>query len=137
MAVCPDGCDFASDEEVIATLAGDIRRYFAGERVDLTRHPVDLSERPRFSQRVLAAARRIPYGRVRTYAWVATQVGKPGAARAVGQVMRRNPLPLLIPCHRVVGARGELTGFGGGLPLKRALLMLEGLRCQGDRVVLD
>jgi methylated-DNA-[protein]-cysteine S-methyltransferase len=119
-----------------AELARDLQRYFAGEAVDFSRYPVDLSGLPHFVQRALLAARGIPYGQVRTYGWVAARAGNAKAARAVGQAMSRNPVALLIPCHRVVGAGGRLTGFGGGLPMKRALLGLEGLACRRDRVAL-
>jgi methylated-DNA-[protein]-cysteine S-methyltransferase len=117
-------------------LAQDLRRYFAGEAVDFSRYPLDLSSLPHFVQRALLAARGIPYGQVRTYGWVAARAGNAKAARAAGQAMSRNPLALLVPCHRVVGAGGRLTGFGGGLPMKRALLALEGMACSRDRVAL-
>jgi len=112
----------------------DVRRYLAGEPVDLCHHPVDLSGLPPFARQALLAARQVPYGQVRTYAWVAEQAGSAAAARAAGQAMRSNPVPLVVPCHRIVGATGRLTGFGGGLDLKRRLLQLEGVTVVGDRV---
>ena len=115
-------------------VVNDLRRYFRGEQVDLSRVPVDLSGQPPFVRAALRAARRIPYGQVRTYGWLARAAGRQGAARAAGQAMSRNPVPLLVPCHRVIGAGGRLTGFGGGLPLKRALLALEGIACDAARV---
>src|SRR5438067_2470687 len=69
---------------------------------------------------------RVPYGRTETYGTLAAKVGRPRAARAVGTVMNRNPLPIVLPCHRIVGANGSLTGYAGGLHVKRALLELEG-----------
>lgn len=78
-----------------------------------------------FTRQVLRVVGRIPYGATCTYGAVAARAGHPGAARAVGRAMASNPLPLFIPCHRVVAAGGGLGGFGGGLPLKRALLALE------------
>jgi methylated-DNA-[protein]-cysteine S-methyltransferase len=117
-------------------LACDLQRYFAGEAVDFSRYPVDLSSLPSFVRRALLAARAIPYGQVRTYGWVAARAGNATAARAAGQAMSRNPVALLVPCHRVIGAGGKLTGFGGGLPMKRALLELEGMACHRDRVAL-
>lgn len=88
--------------------------------------PVDLTECPDFTLRVLEACRAIPFGDTRSYTELAAAVGRPHAARAVGQVMARNPVPLVIPCHRVLGARHRLTGFRGGLAWKRALLAHEG-----------
>jgi len=74
---------------------------------------------------VWQATRLIPYGETRSYLWVAVQIGKPGAARAVGQALGRNPLPVIVPCHRVIAADGGLGGFTGGLEMKRRLLELE------------
>ena len=79
-----------------------------------------------FQRQVWEALTAIPYGETRTYGEVAAAIGRPRAVRAVGQADHRNPLPILIPCHRVVGADGSLTGYAGGLALKRALLALEG-----------
>jgi methylated-DNA-[protein]-cysteine S-methyltransferase len=93
--------------------------------VDFGGYPVDLSDHPPFRRAALAAARKIPYGEVRSYRWLAEAAGNPRASRAAGQAMHYNPAPLVIPCHRVVGASGALTGFGGGLAMKRALLTLE------------
>ncbi len=78
-----------------------------------------------FQQAVWQALLRIPYGEVRSYRWVAEQVGNPKAVRAVGGANARNPIPVIIPCHRVIGADGSLTGFGGGLNVKQALIDLE------------
>jgi methylated-DNA-[protein]-cysteine S-methyltransferase len=86
---------------------------------------VDLRVAP-FHERVLAELRRVPYGQLTTYGTLAAQVDAPRAARAVGTVMNRNPLPIVLPCHRVVGANGSLVGYGGGLPRKEQLLRLEG-----------
>ena len=132
--VCDDA-DFGLQDKVLPGLAEDLRRYFAGDRVDLRRHPIDLSELPPFCRRALLAARSIPYGQTRSYRWVARRAGSPAAARAAGQAMARNPIPLVVPCHRVLGAGGALTGFGGGLATKRALLELEGVRCDRTRVL--
>lgn len=86
-----------------------------------------------FSQRVWAVTSRIPAGRVATYGDVARALGSRGP-RAVGQALHRNPYAPQVPCHRVVGANGALTGFGGGLARKRAMLLAEGVRFVGDRV---
>ncbi len=102
-------------------------RYFEGSPETFTDVRVDLSWKSDFQQRVLELTRRIGYGRTTTYAELARRAGKPRAARAVGQVMAGNPLPLVIPCHRVVGCDGRLGGFSapGGTVLKRRLLELE------------
>ncbi|HEX6761514.1 MAG TPA: methylated-DNA--[protein]-cysteine S-methyltransferase [Gaiellaceae bacterium] len=106
----------------------DVRReldeYFEGGRraFDL---PLDLRVGP-FHEHVLTALARVPYGLTTTYGALARESGHPGAARAVGTVMNRNPIPIVLPCHRVVGANGALTGYAGGLDRKQALLRLEG-----------
>lgn len=127
--------DFGRPGRLLRGLAQDLRRYFAGDPVDFRRYPVDLSELPPFCRRALLAARTIPYGQTKSYGWVAARAGSPAAARAAGQAMARNPVPLLVPCHRVVGAGGALTGFGGGLATKRALLRLEGVPCDRRRLL--
>ncbi len=86
---------------------------------------------PEFSRKVLSACARIPAGQVRTYAELAKAAGRPKAARAVGQVMAMNPVPLVVPCHRVVGSNRSLTGFGGGMAWKEALLASEGWEFEG------
>ncbi|MHB8986877.1 MAG: methylated-DNA--[protein]-cysteine S-methyltransferase [Eubacteriales bacterium] len=105
-------------------LAVQARRYFAGEKVGFTAD-IDWSGYTPFQKQVLKAVRGIPYGAVLAYGEVARLVGRPGAARAVGGVMRANRTPLIVPCHRVV-ASGGLGGFGCGIALKRYMLELEG-----------
>jgi methylated-DNA-[protein]-cysteine S-methyltransferase len=104
---------------------GELDEYFAGRRraFDLE---LDLRAAPAFHRRVLSALSRVEYGRTTTYGTLAAQVGNPRAARAVGTVMHRNPVPIVLPCHRVVGAGGGLVGYGGGLERKEWLLRLEG-----------
>lgn len=100
-----------------------LRQYFNGER-----RSFDLPLRPSgtpFQLRVLEALRDIPYGATASYGDVARCIGRPTAARAVGAANGRNPLPIVFPCHRVIGSDGDLTGFGGGIATKRALLDLE------------
>jgi methylated-DNA-[protein]-cysteine S-methyltransferase len=99
--------------------------YFEGKR-RLFELELDLglADKP-FSRRVLEELAHVPYGEVTTYGSLAAQAGRPRAARAVGTVMNRNPIPIVLPCHRVVGASGSLVGYGGGLPRKEALLRLE------------
>lgn len=110
----------ALDREVARQLA----QYFAGRR-DAFDLPMALDV-TRFQTKVLRAVGRIPYGQTRSYGEIARAAGQPRAARAVGQAVGANPLPLLIPCHRVLAAQGRLGGFGGGLVWKRFLLRLEG-----------
>jgi methylated-DNA-[protein]-cysteine S-methyltransferase len=102
----------------------ELDEYFAGkrERFDL---PVDVRFES-FRARVMAELGRVPYGSVTTYGALAARAGRPTAARAVGTFMNRNPIPIVLPCHRVVGANGSLVGYGGGLERKERLLQLEG-----------
>jgi methylated-DNA-[protein]-cysteine S-methyltransferase len=102
----------------------ELDEYFAGRRRTFEL-PLDLRVTP-FNEAVLGELARVPYGRLETYGGLAARVGRPGAARAVGGVMNRNPLPIVLPCHRIVGTDGSLTGYAGGLEIKRALLELEG-----------
>ena len=88
--------------------------------------PVDLRGQPTFAVSVLGELAKVPYGHTQTYGELATRAGNPKAARAVGMVMNRNPLPIVLPCHRIVGASGGLVGYGGGLERKEHLLRLEG-----------
>lgn len=104
-----------------------LQRYFDGQQV-LFDEPLDLRGTTAFQRRVWSAARDIPYGETRSYGQIARQAGSPGAARAVGQALAANPLPIVVPCHRVIGSDGNLRGFGGGLDLKRRLLKMEGAR---------
>ena len=101
-----------------------IRKYYEGYPVDFP-DKLDLSGATAFQRSVWQATRSIPYGETRSYGWVAGQIGKPGASRAVGQALHLNPLPLVIPCHRVIGSNGKLVGFGGGVEMKSYLLALE------------
>ena len=102
----------------------ELDEYFDGSRrqFDL---PIDLRVAP-FHADVLAELARVPYGRTETYGALAAKVGRPKAARAIGTVMHRNPIPIVLPCHRIVGANGSLTGYAGGLDVKLRLLQLEG-----------
>ena len=112
-----------------AVLEKSLRRYLSGNLAELDDVSVDIRDCTPFQQSVLQACRRIPCGEVRTYAELAVSSGHPGAARAVGNVMRRNRHPLIIPCHRVVGSSGKLVAYSapGGLERKRELLTRERL----------
>ena len=109
--------------------------YFQGENQRFDDVELDVEYTSEFHRRALHACRRIPYSETRTYRWLAEQAGEPIAFRAAGQVMARNPVPIIVPCHRVVGSDGSLRGFGSGdtrLDLKRHLLNLE---ARGRRLI--
>ena len=112
------------DDAAFAEARGQLVEYFAGARTELD-FPLALRGTP-FQRRVWEELRRIPYGETIGYAELARRIGRPTAVRAVGHANGRNPLPVVVPCHRVVGSDGALTGYGGGLERKRALLELEG-----------
>ncbi|MFC1735694.1 methylated-DNA--[protein]-cysteine S-methyltransferase [Candidatus Hydrogenedentota bacterium] len=103
-----------------------LRSYFAKNDSRLEEIPFDFSTGSRFQKEVWEACRKIRFGEVRSYSWIAEKVGKPQSQRAVGQALGRNPLPLVVPCHRVIRADGGLGGFSAGLDIKRALLSIEG-----------
>ena len=102
----------------------ELKAYFAGELTEFT-VPVEPPGGSAFERAVWGEIARIPYGEMVTYGAIATALGDPGAARAVGTACNRNPVPVIVPCHRVVGAGGKMVGFGGGLDRKRRLLELE------------
>ena len=104
--------------------ATQLTAYFAGDLTDFT-VPVRLPGGSEFERAVWAEIARIPYGEMVTYGAIATALGDPGAARAVGTACNHNPIPVIVPCHRVVGAGGKMVGFGGGLHRKVFLLELE------------
>jgi methylated-DNA-[protein]-cysteine S-methyltransferase len=111
------------DAAALATAAIQLEQYFAGERTEFDLD-VELEGTP-FERRVWDEVRAIPYGETATYAEIAERIGRPGACRAVGRANGRNPVALIVPCHRVIGSDGSLTGYAGGLEMKRALLDLE------------
>ncbi|MGZ4869395.1 MAG: methylated-DNA--[protein]-cysteine S-methyltransferase [Halobacteriota archaeon] len=113
-----------------AAAAKALERYLGGENVDLGIFEVNLRNRPAFERAVLQSVRAIPRGSTVTYSGLAARLGKPKAARAVGNALHHNPVPLFVPCHRVVAASG-LGGFSWGVDIKRKLLMLEGACPQG------
>jgi len=110
-----------------------LREYFRGRRTafDLTLNPKGTP----FQLKVWRALAQIPYGATRSYAQIARRVGRPRAVRAVGLANGRNPLPIIVPCHRVIGSGGQLVGYGGGLTIKQALLQLEGVPQTADGLV--
>lgn len=122
------GSPITRSSEALAPVAAQLAEYFAGRRRDFDL-PLDLSGSSEFQRTVLAVTARIPLGRTMTYGEIARELGKPGASQAVGQALGRNPVPIVIPCHRVLADGGDLGGYSGrgGLETKRALLMLEGV----------
>ncbi|HSF42069.1 MAG TPA: methylated-DNA--[protein]-cysteine S-methyltransferase [Thermoanaerobaculia bacterium] len=118
------GIRIVEDSERTAEVRRQLEEYFAGER-----QTFDLALSPKgtdFERSVWSELSRIPYGATRSYAEIARAIGRPGAARAVGRANGANPIPIVVPCHRVIGADGSLTGFGGGLEVKSLLLEIEG-----------
>jgi methylated-DNA-[protein]-cysteine S-methyltransferase len=111
----------------LARTRRELDDYFAGRR-RVFELPVDLTVLPLFQRTVLEELVRVPFGQVETYGGLAARVGRPRAARAVGGALNRNPVPIVVPCHRVVGSTGKLVGYGGGLERKERLLALEGAR---------
>jgi len=120
---CAPAPDWRLDDAVFPDVEQQLREYFEGKRrnFDLPLQPTGTE----FQLAVLAELQKIPYGETVSYGDIAERLGRPKAVRAVGAANGRNPLPIVIPCHRVIGSNGSLTGFGGGLPAKRALLQLE------------
>ncbi|MFO7889348.1 MAG: methylated-DNA--[protein]-cysteine S-methyltransferase [bacterium] len=120
--------DFKDDElsenkKINEKAACQLREYFKGERKQFSLF-LDL-EATEFQKKVLKAVQKVPYGTTRSYKDIAEKIGNPKAARAVGSANRTNPLPIIIPCHRIIGSDGSLTGYGGGIELKRKLLEFE------------
>jgi methylated-DNA-[protein]-cysteine S-methyltransferase len=115
--------DWKQDAEPFGEVIRQLRAYFSGELKEFN-VPLALEGTP-FQMRVWNSLRTIPYGRTISYAQLAQEIGNPKAVRAVGLANGCNPVPIVIPCHRVIGSNGKLTGFGGGLPAKKALLALE------------
>jgi methylated-DNA-[protein]-cysteine S-methyltransferase len=111
------------DDDAFSDVVKQLEEYFAGDRTEFD-VALDLVGTA-FQRRVWAALLTIPYGETRSYGEIAEQIGSPGAFRAVGLANGHNPIGIIVPCHRVIGANGSLTGYGGGLDRKRALLDLE------------
>ncbi len=112
------------------SLTERLRSYFAGHRTTFNDR-LDLSGATLFQREVWETTTLIPYGETRSYGWVAEQIGEPGAARAVGQALGRNPLPVIIPCHRVLTSNGRLGGYSSGIETKRKLLHMEAAAMPG------
>lgn len=119
----PDRAGWLPDESVFDDAVIQLRQYFAGDRRDFDLE-LDLVGTS-FQRKVWEALLTIPYGETRSYGEIARQIGAPGAFRAVGLANGHNPIGIIVPCHRVIGANGSLTGYGGGLDRKRMLLGME------------
>jgi methylated-DNA-[protein]-cysteine S-methyltransferase len=116
--------DAIESNSAFGNLPQRLQRYARGEHI-VFKDKLNLGEATKFQRAVWDATRAIPYGETRTYGWIAQRIGKAKAPRAVGQALKCNPFPIIVPCHRVIGADGGLTGFSAGLDLKRKLLDLE------------
>ena len=122
----------------LGALVEGIRRFLEGSDVQFDLGILDLEQCPPFQRKVLLAEAGIPRGYVSTYGRIAAHIGHPGAGRAVGNALARNPFPVVIPCHRAIRSDGELGGFQEGPAMKRRLLEMEGVRFLGDgRVAMD
>jgi methylated-DNA-[protein]-cysteine S-methyltransferase len=119
----PSHDGWESDDAAFADVVEQLEAYFAGGRMDFELN-LDLIGTT-FQRRVWEALLTIPYGETRSYGEIAKQIGSPGASRAVGLANGHNPVGIIVPCHRVIGSNGSLTGYGGGLDRKRALLEME------------
>ncbi len=128
------GVELQEDGAEVETLHRELLEYLRGDRTRLE-WPLDLRlARSDFHRAVLRATATIPYGAVTSYAGIAAEIGKPAATRAVAQALRWNPLPIVVPCHRIIGASGALTGYSGDrVGLKRELLAVEGIQAKGKR----
>jgi len=131
----PNRSGWVPDDRAFPNVVDQLEAYFAGERSDFD-FDLDLAG-SEFQRRVWRALLTIPYGETRSYGQIAEQIGASGAARAVGLANGRNPIAIVVPCHRVVGASGSLTGYGGGLNRKRWLLDMERSRTSATPTLFD
>ena len=125
--------DWIYKEKPFKAARQQLTEYFEGERREFDL-PLKLNG-TEFQMSVLQALQQIPYGETMSYSDIAERIGRPKAVRAVGAANGRNPIPIIVPCHRVIGSHGDLTGFGGGLDTKEALLRLEAEHSQFPNVV--
>ena len=125
------GADVVRSPARTADIVHQLRAYFAGERRSFDVR-LDLRHTTPFQRRVLLAAARVPAGQVVSYGEIARRIGQPQGSRAVGQALGQNPVPIVIPCHRVIAAGGRIGGYTGGLGIKRKLLRLEGALAAAD-----
>ena len=131
----PDRSGWVPADGAFADVVEQLEAYFAGS---LTEFDVELQLiGTEFQRRVWAALQTIPYGETRSYGQIAEQIGSPGASRAVGLANGRNPIGIIVPCHRVIGSTGGLTGYGGGVDRKQTLLALEKNRSPAQAALFD
>ncbi|WP_186419516.1 methylated-DNA--[protein]-cysteine S-methyltransferase [Bosea sp. CS1GBMeth4] len=135
---CPDGLE-AEPPPFVQQAIAEIVALLAGERRDLSHLPIDLSAAPEFNRRVYAVALSIPPGETLTYGEVAARIGEAGAARAVGMALGQNPIPIIVPCHRVLAAGGRTGGFSadGGVETKLKILTIEKARTSAEPSLFD
>jgi len=119
----PDGIEHVKP---FLNIARQLDLYIKGEKIEF-HVPVDLSDLPQWTRKVLMEVKKIPYGKVKTYNWIAKKLGYKNGARAVGQALKINPIPIIIPCHRVIRQDGSIGGFSLGVQLKKRLLSMEGM----------
>lgn len=131
----PSRADWIRDDSAFPDAVDQLNAYFAGERTEFALQ-LDL-QGSQFQQRVWSALMTIPYGETRSYGEIAAQIGACGAARAVGLANGHNPIAIIVPCHRVIGAGGSLTGYGAGLDRKRSLLQLERRRASNTLTLFE
>jgi methylated-DNA-[protein]-cysteine S-methyltransferase len=131
----PDRSDWVSDDRAFPDAVDQLEDYFTGKRIDFDLE-LNLAG-SEFQRRVWQALLTIPYGETRSYGEIAEQIGASGAARAVGLANGHNPIAIIVPCHRVIGANGSLTGYGGGLDRKRSLLEMEKTVKSGNLMLFD
>jgi methylated-DNA-[protein]-cysteine S-methyltransferase len=131
----PNRADWVRDDRILPDVVDQLEAYFTGELIEFDLQ-LDLGG-SEFQRRVWNALLTIPYGETRSYGYIANQIGANGAARAVGLANGRNPIAIVVPCHRVIGSAGSLTGYGGGLDRKRTLLQMEKLRMPGHLTLFD
>lgn len=118
------GLEWRRDDEYFKLLKEELTSYFQGKRC-LFDYPLDLGEATSYQKKIWEVTRSIPYGETRSYKWVADRIDAPASYRAAGQALKRNPLPIIIPCHRVIGSSGNLCGFSASVSWKKRLLEIE------------
>ena len=123
----PKGMEWKTDHSAFRQLNSKFKTYSLGNEVSFD-EPLDLIDGTPFQQAVWRKMATIPWGEVRSYAWLARAIGKPRAFRAVGRACGTNPIPIVIPCHRIISQDGSIGGFTGGLEIKRKLLAIEGIK---------